>query len=272
MTRRAIRPLADFPQAALAGIDFVLTDIDDTLTHEGRLPAVTFAAMERLDAAGIRVVPITGRPAGWCDLIARQWPVAGVIGENGAFFFALDHGAGRLVRRYWKQDPMVRAADRARLAELARTIPAAVPGSAVATDQFCREADLAIDFREDVTPLPWDAVDRIVALFEAAGATAKYSTAHVNGWFGDWDKLAMTRIFFAEFLGLDLDAQRDRVAFIGDSPNDVPMFGYFPNAVGVANLDFFGARLSALPTYVTRARGGFGFAELAESLLAAREA
>ncbi|MCW0182876.1 MAG: HAD-IIB family hydrolase [Zavarzinia sp.] len=263
-------PLVRMPRQILAGIDIVLTDIDDTLTHEGRLPAVTYAAIERLAAAGIDVVPITGRPAGWCDLIARQWPVRGVIGENGAFFFAYDAGARRLVRRYWKQDPQVRAADRARLAELAQVIPAAVPGSAIATDQFCREADLAIDFREDVAPLPWAAVDRIVELFEAAGATAKYSTAHVNGWFGDWDKLAMTRIFFAEHLGRDLDASRDRVAFIGDSPNDVPMFGFFPHAVGVANLDFFGDRLTALPAYVTTARGGHGFAELADALLAAR--
>lgn len=263
-------PLAEFPAAARAAIDFVLTDVDDTLTHEGRLPAAAFAAMEDLAAAGIQVVPVTGRPAGWCDMIARQWPVAGVIGENGAFFFALEGADGRLKRRYWKQDAAERAADRAKLAALAESIPRQVPGSAVATDQFCREADLAIDFREDVTPLPWAAVDRIVALFEAAGATAKYSTAHVNGWFGDWDKLAMTRIFFAEHLGLDLDAVRERVAFIGDSPNDVPMFGFFPHAVGVANLDFFGDRLTALPRYVTRARGGHGFAELAAALLAAR--
>ena len=270
MTAEAMLPLARMPAQVCAGIEFVLTDIDDTLTTHGRLPAVTYAAIENLAAAGVKVVPITGRPAGWCDLIARQWPVAAVIGENGAFFFAHDEAKRRLVRRYWKHDPAVRAADRARLAVLAETIPAAVPGSAVATDQFCREADLAIDFREDVTPLPWDAVDRIVALFEAAGATAKYSTAHVNGWFGDWDKLAMTRILFRDYFGLDLDRCRDRVAFIGDSPNDVPMFGYFPLAVGVANLDFFGDRLSARPAYVTRARGGQGFAEFAEALLKAR--
>lgn len=267
-----MRPLTACPAPVRAGIDIVLTDVDDTLTHEGRIPAATFAAIEKLHHAGIRVVPVTGRPAGWCDMIARQWPVAGVIGEGGAFFFALDNATGRVVRRYWKQDPAERAADRARLMALAVTIPRDVPGAGVAADQFCRETDLAIDFREEVAPLPWESVDRIVTLFEKAGATAKYSTAHVNGWFGDWDKLAMTRIFFAEFLGLDLERHRDRVAFIGDSPNDMPMFGYFPNAVGVANLDFFGDRITTLPAYVTRARGGHGFAELAESLLSAREA
>lgn len=270
MAPKAMLPLAQMPATRAAGVDFVLTDIDDTLTTHGRLPAVTYAAIEDLAAAGVKVVPITGRPAGWCDMIARQWPVAAVIGENGAFFFAHDDERRRLVRRYWKPDPAVRAADRARLAALATAIPAAVAGASVATDQFCREADLAIDFREDVAPLPWEAVDRIVALFEAAGATAKYSTAHVNGWFGDWDKLAMTRILFAEYFGLDLDHCRERVAFIGDSPNDVPMFGYFPLAVGVANLDFFGDRLTAKPAYVTEARGGQGFAELAKALLAAR--
>ncbi|MFA5120552.1 HAD-IIB family hydrolase [Zavarzinia sp.] len=265
-----VLPLGAFPAAARAKVDFVLTDVDDTLTLHGRLPAIAYAAMERLTAAGIAVVPITGRSAGWCDLMARLWPVAGVIGEGGAFYFTLDAAAGKIRRRYWKQDAAERAADRAKLALLAEEIPRLVPGSAVAADQFCREVDLAIDFREDVAPLPWEAVDRIVALFEAAGATAKYSTAHVNGWFGAFDKLAMTRVFFAEHFGLDLDAAADRIAYIGDSPNDVPMFGRFPNAVGVANIDFFGDRLTVKPAYVTRAEGGEGFAELAEALLAAR--
>lgn len=263
------RPLAEFPREARAAVRYVLCDIDDTLTERGRLPAAAYAALERLQTGGLVVVPITGRPAGWCDMIARFWPVDGVVGENGALWFRYDATARRMVRRYWKGEAE-RAEDRRRLADLEARILAEVPGARVAADQAYRVADLAIDVREDVPPLPPEAVDRIVALFEAAGATAKVSSIHVNGWFGDYDKLAMTRRFFAEALGADLDAVRDRVVFAGDSPNDVPMFRFFPNAVGVANVADFADRLAAWPRWITRARGGHGFAELAEALLEAR--
>jgi len=266
-----LRPLAEFPRAARAGVGTLLADIDDTLTDHGHLGAAAYAAMERLKAAGLRIVPVTGRPAGWCDLIARFWPVDAVVGENGAFYFRYDHATRRMTRRYWKSEAE-RRRDRARLDRLARDIPAAVPGAAVAADQAYREADLAIDFAEDVTPLPPEAVARIVALFEAAGAAAKVSSIHVNGWFGDYDKLAMTRRLFAEAFGGDVDAVRETAVFVGDSPNDAPMFGFFPNAVGVANVNDFAGRIAALPAWITPSRGGRGFVELAEALLEAREA
>jgi len=264
-----MRPLHEFPAADRARIRYVLSDIDDTLTTGGRLPAAAYAALERLHGVGLRVVPITGRPAGWCDHIARMWPVDGVVGENGAFYFRYDAPARRMVRRYWK-DAAARTADRARLEVLRDRILAEVPGTAVAADQAYREADLAIDYCEDVPPLPRAAVRRIVALFEAAGARAKVSSLHVNGWFGDYDKLAMTGHLFAEVFGEPLADVREAVVFAGDSPNDEPMFRYFPQAVGVANVGRWGDLLRHPPRWVTAAAGGAGFAELAEALLAAR--
>jgi HAD superfamily hydrolase (TIGR01484 family) len=250
-------------------VRFVLTDLDDTLTYAGRLPAAAYGALERLHAAGLRVVPITGRPAGWCDLIARWWPVDGVVGENGALAFHYDAAARRMLRLYAKP-PAERRADRERLAALAERILAAVPGAAVAADQAYREADLAIDFCEDVAPLPREAVLRIVALFEQAGATARISSIHVNGWFGAYDKLAMTARLFREVFGSELDAVREQVVYAGDSPNDAPLFAAFPHAVGVANVRQWTELIAQPPRYVTEAPGGAGFAELAEALLAAR--
>ena len=249
----------------------VLTDIDDTLTLHGQLPAAAYEALERLRAAGLLVVPVTGRPAGWCDHIARMWPVHAVVGENGAFWFRYDAKARRLVKRY-VIDEAERAQRATQLQAIAQRILREVPGSAIASDQPYREADLAIDFCEDVPPLPLEAARRIVALMEEEGLTAKASSIHVNGWFGGYDKLSTARLMMREDFGIDLDKEREHYVFAGDSPNDQPMFAFFPNAVGVANVREMAALMTTLPAWVTPSPGSHGFAELAEALLAARTA
>jgi HAD superfamily hydrolase (TIGR01484 family) len=262
------RPLASMPEASRRAIVGVLTDIDDTLTTDGRLTVEAYAAVSRLKAAGKIVVPVTGRPAGWCDHIARMWPVDGVVGENGAFYMRYDAAQGKLLRRF-VAPAAERQAERNRIEAVGRSIVAAVPGSALASDQHYRETDLAIDYCEDVPPLPREAVDRIVALMQAEGMTAKVSSIHVNGWFGRYDKLSTTRMLLDEVHGIDLDRERASFAFVGDSPNDAPMFAYFPNAVGVANLRRFTDRLPALPAYITERDAGAGFGELVDFLLSA---
>ncbi len=270
MAEATMRPLSGLPTEIARNLVGVFTDIDDTLTTDGRLPAAAYDALERLHESGLAVVPITGRPAGWCDMVARFWPVTGVVGENGAFYFRYDHAA-RHMARHFAAEAAERADNRRKLESLAERILNEVPGAAIASDQLYREADLAIDFREDVPPLPPDAVDRIVALFEQAGAVAKVSSIHVNGWFGDYDKLSMTRVFVRDVLGLDLEPAKARFIFCGDSPNDEPMFDFFPFACGVANVRDFAARMKALPAFVSEARGGAGFVEIANRILSARQ-
>jgi len=261
-----MQPIAQWQRTERSGIRFVLTDIDDTLTTDGRLTAAAYGALERLAARGYRVIPVTGRPAGWCDLIARLWPVDGVVGENGALYFRFDRAVRTMTRRFWLSEDQ-RGAARRRLDRLAAAILAEVPGARLAADQPYRIADLAIDYREDAGPLPNEAVERIVEVMREAGATAKISSIHVNGWFGDWDKLAMTRRLFAEAYGIDLDRERGSVAFIGDSPNDEPMFAFFPLSVAVANIRPYLPLLKARPAYVTAGEAGAGFVEFAETLL-----
>ena len=265
-----LQPLDTFPLAARRGIRGVFTDIDDTLTTDGRLTANAFAALHDLHAAGLLVVPITGRPAGWCDHIARMWPVDAVVGENGAFYFHYDRAKHRMTYRFDQPDAE-RAENRRRLGALLDRILEGVPGCAVASDQPYRETDLAIDFCEDVPRLPTAAVDRIVELFEEAGATAKISSIHVNGWYGTFDKLTMARHLMAEVFGIDLDREKQSFVFVGDAPNDSPMFGFFDHAVGVANVLDFRDHLDAEPAYITSKTGGAGFAEVAAALLAAKD-
>ena len=263
------QPLATMSQATAAAVEVLFTDIDDTLTLDGRLPATAYAALEALEAAGIAVVPVTGRPAGWCDLIARLWPVAAVVGENGAFYYRYDRAARRMLRIYVKPADE-RAADRRQLDVILAEVLATVPGAALSADQPGRDCDLAIDFAEDVGPLDDAAIRAIVACFERHGAVAKVSSIHVNGWFGTYDKRSMCERLLVEQFGSSREAMGERAAFIGDSPNDAPMFGSFPCSIGVANLERFFDVLDAYPRWITRQAGGLGFRELADRLLAAR--
>jgi len=265
-----MNPLRDMSTQRLRNVRAVFTDIDDTLTTDGQLTAQAYSAMCNLQLAGVNVVPITGRPAGWCDLIARLWPVYGVVGENGAFYFQYDRCLKRMNRNY--ADPhSVRQEKREKLQEIGKVIVANVPGAAISADQQYRETDLAIDFAEDVSPLPNSSIDRIVGYFLSNGATAKVSSIHVNGWIGDYDKLTMTRIFVNQCWGRDLEESNDDYVFVGDSPNDAPMFEYFHQSIGVANVVALKDRLPSAPKYVTCSKGGAGFAEVADAILRARD-
>lgn len=268
---RLLRPLSEFPLDDRSRIVAVLTDIDDTLTVEGRLPAVAYEALEILQESGLRIVPVTGRPAGWCDMIARFWPVDGVVGENGAFYYRYDGGSRRMIRRY-HATPSELSANRERLKLIEDRVLREVPGCRIAADQAYREADLAVDFAEDVAHLSPSDIDAIVRIFEDAGAQAKVSSIHVNGWFGAYDKLGMARLLLGEEFGLDIDRPEDnaRVVFVGDSPNDEPMFGFFRNSIGVANVTDFVDRMTMPPKWLTLLRGGYGFNQVAASLLEAR--
>lgn len=265
-----MRPISEISHDVAAGIKVVFCDIDDTITTNRRLGAAAFQALEDLFLAGIAVVPVTGRPAGWCDMIARFWPVHGVVGENGAFFYAYD-AIGQKMNRRLNTGLDRHIGNQQRFDTILDRVAREVPGAAVSADQPFRIADLAIDFCEDVPALPAKDINHIKTIFEQEGAVAKISSIHVNGWFGSYDKLSMSRRFAAEVLSLDIDAQNSQVVFVGDSPNDAPMFGFFDNSCGVANIRDFENDLDTLPTWVARRSGGAGFCEIVDVLLKSRK-
>ncbi len=264
-----MKSLSELDPQRLGSVTAILSDIDDTLTTHGRLPAVAYAALEQLQQAGLKVIPITGRPAGWCDHIARMWPVDGVVGENGAFYFRYDATAKRMNRVY-AQDDSTRHANVKRLHELADEVLQRFPGTAIASDQAYREIDVAIDFCEDVQALPLSTAQAIAEHFHHAGAEAKVSSIHVNAWFGDHNKLNMSLRMLHECFGMSAALAKTAVVYCGDSPNDAPMYSYFPLGIGVANIRPLAHLMSHVPAFITKAEGGQGFAEFAEVLLKAR--
>ena len=257
-----MQALADWPRAERARITGVLTDIDDTLTTEGVVPDLVVQALAALRDAGLHVIPITGRPVGWSEPFAASWPVDAIVAENGAVALV---GS----RKLYQQDEATRRANYARMQQVADRIVRDVPGATLSRDSDGRETDIAIDHSEYVH-LTQQRIDQVVALMREHGMNATVSSIHVNGWYGDHNKLAGARWIVRELLGRDLDAELQQWVYVGDSTNDVLMFEHFPHSVGVANIRRFEHQLAHKPKWITEGERGAGFVEVARALLAAR--
>ena len=256
------------PWAELTGADGravigVLTDIDDTLTTAGAITPDALAALTQLEAAGLPVIAITGRPAGWSEPFALAWPVDAIVAENGAV--ALFREGDALTTEY-AQDEATRARNAQRLQEVVARVLREVPGATLAQDSAGRITDIAIDHSE-FAHLSSTQVDAVVAVMRDEGMNATVSSIHINGWFGEHTKLSGARWIVQRLLQRDLDAERERWIYVGDSTNDQLMFGHFPLSVGVSNLMDFASALTTWPRYMTEAARGAGFAQVARHQL-----
>lgn len=260
------RPLAALDATAVVGL---LTDVDDTLTTDGRLTAEAFSALCALAAAGFRIVPVTGRSAGWAHMIVKTWPVDAVVAESGGLYLVRGTLDGRLRQRL-HADPERVAADRARLEACAARVMVEVPGLAPASDNRYRVVDIALDYCEEVPRVPDAQVQRAIRMFRDAGFSARASSVHVNAWAGDFDKAPTALACLAEVFAGSEAAHAGRWVFVGDAPNDASMFAAFACSVGVANVVPHLAALPTPPAFVTDGASGAGFVELAHHLLAAR--
>ena len=249
-----------------AGLRGLVFDIDDTVTRNGVLEPSAYAAMHRLAAAGFELVAVTGRPLGWADVVTRHWPLRVAVGENGAGWSWIDEEG-------FHEGYFCNEEERGRQAALLETIreevARAMPNVRVSSDDKARRCDLAFDVGELVA-LPRRDVDALVSLIEGFGASTSVSTVHAHAVPGPWNKPSGVARALADTMGVDLDAERDRWVFVGDSGNDAEAFAYFPASVGVANVRAHLDRLPTPPRYVTDAERGKGFAELCDHLAGAR--
>jgi HAD superfamily hydrolase (TIGR01484 family) len=260
------RPWAHLSHEVARGVRGVLTDIDDTLTTDGAITPDALDALTRLQAAGLPVVAITGRPMAWSEPLAQQWPIDAIVAENGAV--ALWREA-RALRIEYVQDEAARERNGQRLRDGAARVLREVPGATLARDSAGRVTDIAIDHSEfaRLTPIQ---IEQVVSVMRSQGMNATVSSIHINGWFGSHDKLSGARWIVRRLFGRDLDAEREHWVYVGDSTNDQLMFEHFPLSVGVANLTRFAGELQVWPTYLTAGERGAGFAEVANALLASR--
>ena len=259
-----MRPIESAEPALLAGIEGLIFDLDDTLLDHGKLGAESYRALWDLYAAGLSLIAATGRPAGWGEVLARTWPVAAVVSENGAIAHSSTpqgllqvDAATAAVRRERQQ----------RLAGIAARVEAAFPTLHRTDDAHARISDVTYDIGEHQS-VPAAMVKAAAELAQSLGAQTLTSSVHLHLTLDRHDKATGCLAILREQFGLDTTHALMRFAFIGDSGNDAACFAAFRTTIGVANLT---GRPTLMPRFVTRAARGAGFAEAARVLLDARK-
>lgn len=267
-------PLQKLSQSELKKIRAVFFDIDDTFSSHGQIHSGPYSALWQLRESGVMLIPVTGRPAGWCDMIARFWPVTAVIGENGAFYARMVKKRGQLkLEKTYLESASTRLANAKRLLSLKKKLLTRYAGLSFASDQLFREFDLAIDYCEDVKPWPQARVQDLLDYCSAQGAQAKLSSIHVNIWYGKYDKNSCVEKLYKDLLGTPgaMATGYHGACYLGDSPNDEPLFSRFDLSIGVANVRRFLPSMKTPPRYICNREAGDGFVEFAKRLVAARK-
>ena len=247
-------------------INWVLTDVDDTLTWQGSLPPETLIALQKLRGNGIKVVAVTGACAGWCDHIAQLWPVDAVLGENGAFLLEKQDGALQLS----SETPLEQVRqNQAKLKQEVEAILLSYPDLSLTLDQSYRLCEVAIDIGQNRKPVDPETVQAVLERIHALGAHATASSIHINAWYGEHSKKNAVHRFLTN-KGLSLEQIHNQACYVGDSMNDQQMFESLPLTVGVANIKHYWDKLDHHPSKVMSQPGGYGFAEFVDALLAVK--
>lgn len=187
-----MQPLENLPQTIARKIRFLLTDVDDTITTNGKLRPTALEALYRLEEEGIRTICVTGGSAGWGDTYLRQWPVEAVLSESGAVCLYRENGA----IRHFVHPSIVQEGYRERVQAMIQRVLSSVDGAKVSSDQFARLFDVAFDHGSEPPFLSEDGIAKIVEICRDMGAGTAVSSIHVNAWFGSFDKYEGSRAFF----------------------------------------------------------------------------
>jgi HAD superfamily hydrolase (TIGR01484 family) len=276
----AMKSLSDWPVEQRRNIIGVFTDIDDTLTTHGSITPDALQALFDLKAAGLHVIPITGRPIGWGESFAKDWPVDALVAENGGVAWVAKKNSEnsnkismqpayllpKVLSKIYQNNALIRSENSVKMAKISALVISQIAGVDVSQDSVGRETDLAFDYNEFVN-LSSATVQQVVALLQQAGMETTVSSIHIHGCFGHFDKWTGAQWIVRELFQRDLAAELDQWVFVGDSGNDQAMFQHFRHSVGVANIRQFESQLTHLPRYITPSERGAGFAEVAELLL-----
>jgi len=261
-----MRALSMMPPEDARGLVGLLFDLDDTVLSHGVLTREAYEAIWSLHEAGLRLVAVTGRPSGWGEVIARQWPIDGAVTENGAVHVVRD---GKGVSLSFDGSATEVAERRAKLEELVRVVAKAMPGVKLTDDVHARRTDVTWDIGERER-LDASAIAELASLVVAYGARTTRSSVHLHATYERDDKASGAIRFVHDRFGDDAGAALHTWAFVGDSGNDAACFAAFKTTFGVENVRAYARVLSVPPRWVAASKRGAGFAEIAKAILSSK--
>jgi hydroxymethylpyrimidine pyrophosphatase-like HAD family hydrolase len=235
----------------------IATDMDGTLTRTGKFSADLLQALDQLQQAGIPVVIVTGRSAGWVGGLVHYLPVAGAIAENGGVYIDTN-GRSEILTPDWDGQT-----HRPQLAQLFARLQQRWPQIQPSPDNPFRLTDWTFAVT-DVTPPDLPVLQQVC---QDWGWDLTYSTVQVHLFKpGQSKAIALQQVLKTHFPGIDPEA----VLTVGDSPNDESLFDpqRFPHSLGVANISHYWHKLSHHPTWVSQAAELDGFLEMVRALIA----
>ena len=256
-----MKHLSELPRSKLKKAKVLLFDLDGTFVDGNHLQASTYNSLENVVKNGLKTVVVTGRPAGWCDLMARWWPVDSVIGENGALSYSMIEG--QIQRDFFDSSLSLEKSDKF-LTSLLEEIKSKFGEINLAADQAFRQWDLALDISEE-NIMPMDKVKKIYDFCLRKGANVAISNIHLNIWYGNYTKLDMAMRLLEKW---KIDVEE--CIYIGDSPNDEKMFKEFPFSVGVKSVEKYTKIMNNYPKYITDKDANQGFEELVNFILSTK--
>jgi hypothetical protein len=234
----------------LETINVVAADIDGTITEHGHITDRTLTALEKLNAAGIRTLLITGRSAGFGLGLMTYLPgLDGLIAENGGVVIADE-------KIVWSRP---RSARLSRVFDLVRE---RFPHLDEGNDNFARLSDFTIDMRS----VGNGDLERVRQLLSEHQVKSTYSTIHLHIFDADDSKGRALRKWLN-----DRGLAEQEVLTIGDSINDESLFEspHFLHSCWVGARECL-QELENQPAYLTHDAEGAGFQEIANALLSAR--
>ena len=258
-----MKPITQLDSATARLLRGILFDLDDTLLDRSELTEVAYGALHRLSEAGLTLLAVTGRPAGYGEVLVPAWPIAGLIAENGSVAVLKVDGRTQL---FDEVNVTQRRARREQLQTLVTHMKCEFPLLMPATDVHLRRCDYTFDIGE-YQHVDHEVITAVIAFARARGASTVRSSVHLHVGFDGSDKASGTLRVLSRHFGYDVTHARAQFAFIGDSENDEAAFAAFNTTIAVANLR---GRPTVNPRYATQAPRGRGFAEFVQRLLALR--
>lgn len=245
-----------FTEEERGRIKYIISDVDDTITRDGKLYPRVLDAVYRAKCSGRSIILVTGGSTGWADGYIRQWPVDAVIAESGAVFLChnRDGSINSLINPAIKQDEVMQK--RRKLIEYTAPYP-------FSSDQCVRIFDIAYD-KAGMSPSEIKALKNILVMF---GASWAESSIHINAWFGNYSKKSALKHFMENALGIKEEEYLERGIYMGDSFNDQPLFEYFPLSIGMHTVEDNRDKFTSLPAYITKGTSGEGWVEMVDSLV-----